>query len=94
MSSPWPLAYVPYDDLDGRPSVVVDGAAAPGTVLTLSHWPKAPTPPGLARDLSGQMAFAYAERPDLHGDAGCVSNNHFDQDGLVSVFALVDPTAA
>lgn len=86
--------YVPYGELDGRPSVIVDGAPAPGTVLTLSHWPQTPTPAGLERDLSAEMAFAYLDRPDLHVPGAAVSNNHFDQDGLVSVLALANPDAA
>jgi hypothetical protein len=31
------VEYVPYHLLDGRPSVVVDGSPAPGTVLTVTH---------------------------------------------------------
>ena len=86
--------YVPYGELGGRPNVIVDGAATEGTVLTLSHWPHTPTPPDVARDLSAEMVFAYLDRPDLQQPGAAVSNNHFDQDGLVSVFALVDPDAA
>jgi hypothetical protein len=85
---------VPYDELGGAPNVIVDGSATDGTVLTLSHWPKSPIPSGLERDLSAQMAMAYLDRGDLHGAAEAVSNNHFDQDGLVSVFALAHPDEA
>ena len=88
------LRFAPYHLLDGAPNVVVDGSATDGTVLTLSHWPHALVPPGLGADLSAQMALAYLDRWDLHGAATLVSNNHFDQDGLVSVFALVEPDAA
>jgi hypothetical protein len=90
-----PLEYRRYDRLDGAPSVIVDGAPAPGTVLTLSHWPGIPTIPGISADLSAQMAFAYldAGRP-LHGAATLVSNNHFDQDGLAGVYALSHPGEA
>jgi hypothetical protein len=89
-----PLRFVPYDVLGGDPNVVVDGSATEGTVLTLSHWPQSAVPPGLEADLSAEMAFAYLGRGDLHGPAAVVSNNHFHQDGLVSVFALVQPDAA
>ncbi|MHB8463543.1 MAG: DUF6687 family protein [Acidimicrobiales bacterium] len=88
------MRYVPFAELEGMPNVIVDGAATKGTVLTLSHWPGSATPPGLEADLSAGMALAYASRLDRHGDADVVSNNHFDQDGLVSIFALVDPAAA
>lgn len=88
------VRYVPYHRLGGAPHVVVDGAPTTGTVLTLSHWPHSPTPAALADDLSAQIVFHYLGRPDLHVAATAVSNNHFDQDGLVGVFALVDPAAA
>ena len=41
------------------------------------------------------MAFAYVEAGGgRHGAATVVSNNHFDQDGLVGVFALSFPEEA
>ena len=89
-----PLQFAPYDQLAGRPNVIVDGSATEGTVLCLSHWPGTPTPPEFQADLSAQMAFRYLRRFDRHAGATLVSNNQFDQDGLVSVFALTDPAAA
>lgn len=89
-----PLRYVPYHQMGGAPNVVVDGSPTDGTALCLSHWPNLPVPPGLEEDLSAEMAMAYLARFDLHGPAEIVSNNHFDQDGLVSAFALTDPDAA
>ncbi len=80
--------------MDGAANVIVDGLATGGTVLTLSHWPHSVVPRGLEADLSAEMAFLYLLRADLHEPATVVSNNHFDQDGLVSVFALVEPDAA
>jgi hypothetical protein len=40
------------------------------------------------------MAFAYLGAYNLHDPATAVSNNHFDQDGLVSLYALTRPEAA
>jgi hypothetical protein len=40
------------------------------------------------------MAFAYLDTYDLHDPATAVSNNHFDQDGLVSLYILIHPEAA
>jgi hypothetical protein len=88
------MRYVPYDELDGIPHVVVDGSARPDTLLTLSHWPGSPTPPALRADLSAQIGFRYLDHPELAVPAEAVSNNHFDQDGLASVFTLVDPDGA
>src|SRR3954454_18249299 len=88
------MEYVAYGELGDRPNVIVDGAATPLTVLTLSHWPGAPTPDALKADLSAEIAFRYLDHPELHVDADVVSNNHFDEDGLMSLYALVDPQGA
>jgi hypothetical protein len=89
-----PLRFVAYDDLGDTPNVVVDGAAAASTRLTLSHWPGSPTPPEVRDDLSAQIAFHALEHRGWFDGIDIVSNNHFDQDGLASVYALVDPVGA
>jgi hypothetical protein len=86
--------FVPYPDLEGIPNVVVDGARHADTRLTLSHWPHSGTPPALKEDLSAQIAFRYLDSPDWYVDTEVVSNNHFDEDGLASVYVLVDPDGA
>jgi len=90
------LPYRPYDELADTPNVIVDGSPTAATTLTLSHWPGTTAGPlELQDDLSAQMAFRYLDfARDLHGSAEAVSNNHFDQDGLVGVLALSDPDAA
>lgn len=74
--------------------MVVDGSATAGTVLCLSHWPGSQSPARYRADLSAQMAFAYLGDYDLHTPAEAVSNNHFDQDGLVGIYALAQPERA
>ena len=90
------LRYVPYGSLGTPvPSVVVDGSPAEGTVLCLSHWPGIGSPAEFWADLSAEMAFLYVDAGGgRHGPASVVSNNHFDQDGLVGVFALSSPEEA
>ena len=88
------MKYDAYGELAETPHVVVDGSAQRSTVLTLSHWPGAATPEALRRDLSAEIAFAYLDHPELHVDVEYVTNNHFDQDGLVGVFALTEPESA
>lgn len=90
------FSFAPFNQLDGRPHVVVDGPATIGTTLCLSHWPGSPElPSGLADDLSAQIALRYLDHPeDLHAPAELVTNNHYDQDGLVGVFTLLDPESA
>jgi hypothetical protein len=63
-------------------------------VLTLSHWPKSGTPGALKRDTSAEIVFAYRDAPHFHVAAASVSNNHFDEDGLVGIYALTDPANA
>ena len=88
------MRYVAYGELDGIPNIIVDGSPHPDSLMTLSHWPKSPTPSALRDDLSAQIAFHYLDHPELQVDADAVSNNHFDQDGLMSVYTLVDPSGA
>jgi hypothetical protein len=85
------MRYLAYEASRDVPNVVVDGSPNESTVLTLTHWPGFSAPPGLARDLSAEMAFAYLDDPADHAPADVVTNNHFDQDGLVAIHALVDP---
>ena len=94
-SNELPLRFAGYHRTADEPNVVVDGSPNDGTVLVLSHWPGLPTPPACEADSSCQMAFRYLDRgADLHGSAAVVTNNHFDQDGLAGVHALVDPEGA
>jgi Family of unknown function (DUF6687) len=88
------VRYLAYGELDGVPNIVVDGSAHADSLLVLSHWPKSGSPAALRDDLSAQITFAYLDHPELHVPAEVVSNNHFDQDGLMSVFTLVDPEGA
>jgi hypothetical protein len=88
------MRYDDYEASRNSPNIVVDGSPNESTVLTLTHWPGIPAPEGLARDLSAEMAFAYLDAPPDHAPVEVVTNNHFDQDGLISIFALVEPDAA
>jgi hypothetical protein len=89
-----PLRFVAYDAIGDVANVVVDGAATANTRVTLSHWPGSPTPPEARGDLSAEIAFHALERPHWFDGIDVVSNNHFDQDGLAGIYALVDPRAA
>ena len=88
------MRYVPFDELKGEPNIIVDGYPADGTLITLSHWRGSGTPEELADDLSTQIAFRYLDRPDLKVDADAVSNNHFDEDGLCGIYAVLHPDEA
>jgi len=88
------VRFCPYHELAGRPNVILDGSPTDGTVLTVTHWPGHPPPEVVAADTSGEMAFRLLEHRDLLAGAELVSNNHFDQDGTVSMHALLAPDAA
>ena len=88
------MRFVPYRDVSSVPNVIVDGAATQNTVLTLSHWPKSGTPAQLKGDTSAAIVFNYLDSPRFHVEADAVSNNHFDEDGLVGIFSLIDPSTA
>ena len=91
---PNPVHYVPYNEIGDQPNIIADGAPLSSSILTLSHWPVNKTPDVLKRDTSTATVFAYLDRPELHESVEIVSNNHFDEDGLFSVFALVQPAMA
>lgn len=88
------MRYVPYHKLDRLPNIIVDGAGNDRTLLTLSHWPHSGTPEALKDDLSTQIVFHYLDRPDLHVQVEAVSNNHFDEDGLVGIYTILNPEIA
>ncbi len=84
----------PYD---AETAIGCDGL--PPARLRLSHWPGNTTPPDLRRDLSTGIALAFASLPDAErgsrfGTFDVVANDHFDCDGLLSVFACLRPGEA
>ena len=92
--TPPPAQFTPYAAARTLPNIVVDGPPLPSTLLTLSHWPNNQSPPALKRDTSTATAFAYLDAVDLHQAVPWVTNNHFDEDGLFSMYAVTDPEAA
>lgn len=88
------MHFAPYDHAASVSNIIVDGAATTNTVLTLSHWPKSGTPVKLKRDTSAEIAFAYLDSPKFRVQADAASNNHFDEDGLVGIFTLLNPETA
>ena len=83
-------AFVPAQDLAGAPHVVVDGARLPGTALSLSHWPDAGTPPGLAADTSAEIVDRYLRAGAGGPSVAAVTNNHYDEDGLFGIWMLLE----
>ncbi len=89
-----PCRYVGYEASRDEPNIVVDGAPNEATVLTLTHWPGFEVEQSLWGDLSAHIVFRYLDRLVAGGEspaATAVTNNHFDQDGLVCIHTLVHP---
>jgi len=86
--------FVAYEKLGQTPNIVVDGSGTPATEITLSHWPKSGTPRALKADTSTEIVFNYLATPRYHVAAAAVSNNHFDEDGLAGIYALIEPEVA
>jgi len=84
-----------HERLKDVPFLCVDGVVEAG--LNLSHWPGNRTPAHLKADTSTEMALNLARDPGrdswLEG-VSIVSNNHFDTDGLLSVYAVLRPEEA
>src|ERR1700735_1930806 len=85
------MKFVRYPNLADTPNLIVDGQSNSATVLNLSHWPKSGTPEQFKDDLSAQIVFHYLDKPQSHVNVDAVSNDHFDEDGLVSVHSIVNP---
>jgi hypothetical protein len=87
------VKYIPYTKLSGVPNVVVDGAAQDDTVITLSHWPGSDSPPEFRADTSAEIVLNYLGTPGAAKKYApkvkAVSNNHFDEDGLCAVWAML-----
>lgn len=92
------MKFVPYNKLAGVPNIVVDGAAHDDTLLTISHWPRSTTPLEFRADTSTEMVLNYLSTPGADRKyaprARAVSNNHFDEDGLCAVWAILNPKRA
>jgi uncharacterized protein DUF6687 len=81
---------VPWDELAGEPHAVVDGPRLPGTVLALSHWPASGSPDEVAADTSAAIVDRYLAMDHGGPAIGVLTNNHFDEDGLLAMWLLVE----
>ncbi len=84
---------VPFGGRAPGRSIACDGLVA-GAALDLSHWSGNRTPVAFKRDTSTESALAYAAAAGTDPSLELVTNNHLDVDGVLSVFALVNPDVA
>jgi hypothetical protein len=84
--------FIPFSELKDKKAIVVDSTHPNG--LTLSHWRGAPTPDALRDDTSAAIAL-NAIRENIPGlELPYVTANHFDIDGFVGVWSLLNPELA
>src|SRR5437868_6243335 len=72
------------------PKLSVDGTV--GNAIHLSHWQGNETPARLRADTSTEIALNFVAAPDREEIARgveVVTNNHFDTDGVLSVWAVL-----
>lgn len=87
------------DTKDGRsrPAISCDGRIpGRGVTLELTHWNGNETPDDLYADTSTEMAIKLAINPSYDGTMydALILNNHFDTDGVLSVWACLEPELA
>jgi hypothetical protein len=77
------------------PAISCDGLV-PGAALDLTHWQGNRTPRPYKADTSTEIALNFVASPEAADQwAGAVVvNNHFDTDGVLSVWVLLDPEQA
>jgi hypothetical protein len=76
------------------PAIGCDGLV-PGAALDLTHWQGNRTPKEYKADTSTEIALKFVAAPESARWAGSVVlNNHFDTDGILSAWVLLDPERA
>jgi hypothetical protein len=81
-------------DLQNLDKIIVDGNKC-GVGIQLSHWPGNTTPAQFKADLSLDIVLRLLASPDraIHlPDADLVTNDHYDADGLLAIWALLNST--
>jgi hypothetical protein len=78
-----------------NPAISCDGLV-PGAGLDLSHWQGNRTPERFKADTSTEIAlrFVVSREAALQWPSAVAVNNHFDTDGVLSVWTLLDPQRA
>lgn len=88
------FAYLPLNMAHDIANISLDSTHTPQTLLTLSHWPANRTPQAYKANLSTQSALRYMAQARDFPDARIVTSDHFDLDGLASIYAFLAPEHA
>ncbi|NTZ82499.1 hypothetical protein FCJ61_05645 [Burkholderia metallica] len=88
------LAFLPFEHTRDVPNISADAAHNAATRLTLSHWPANRTPARYKANLSTESVLRFAPEMTDDPDVRYVTTDHFDLDGLASVYGLIAPDHA
>jgi len=80
-----------HDGLANVPKLSVDGTV--DNAIHFSHWKGNQTPASVKADTSTEIALNLAAAPnreELTGGIDLVTNNHFDTDGVLSVWTMLN----
>jgi hypothetical protein len=84
--------FIPFTQVKNQKAIIVDSMHPNG--LILSHWRGAPTPAAVQGDTSADIVLNALKTPAINLDYEHVTANHFDVDGFVGVWALLQPDLA
>ncbi len=87
--------YFYEEAMKGVPKISVDGLVPQSHHL--SHWKGNQTPAPLKADTSTEIVLRYLAHPNqkqFFPQVSIITNNHFDTDGLLSVWTLLNPKKA
>lgn len=88
------MKFLPFLDISRElPCAVVD-ARHPEATATLSHWRGAEVPDALRADTSTEIAVKATLGGHPSSQLPFVSNNHFDIDGCLGIWVLLNPALA
>jgi hypothetical protein len=86
--------FVPGSYTGQAPAISCDGLV-PGAALELTHWQGNHTPREFKADTSTEIALKFVDsQASLKWAGAIVVNNHFDTDGALSAWVLLDPDDA
>lgn len=86
------MKFCAFNDLNKRKAICVDGIYAFG--LNLSHWKGANIYPEWQADTSAEIVLNFLEKSNKINEFEWVTANHFDIDGFLGVWAILNPELA
>ena len=92
--NPRPMDFLPFHNISQEAPCVVVDSMHPDAAATLSHWRGAPVPDQFRADTSTEIVIKALRAQDACMNLPFVSNNHFDIDGGLGVWAMINPELA